>query len=83
LMKMREFKEQGKTMIFVSHSLGQMKEFCEKILWLEYGTIRAIGPTGEIIPQYEKFINDFKKMSKNEKEQYKNDILNGRYINAK
>lgn len=83
LMKMREFKEQGKTMIFVSHSLGQMKEFCEKILWLEYGTIRAIGSTSEIIPQYEKFINDFKKMSKNEKEQYKNDILNGRYINAK
>src|SRR5690606_40419226 len=35
LAKMKEFKERGKTMIFVSHSLSQMKQFCDKILWLE------------------------------------------------
>src|SRR5699024_863449 len=32
LNKMNEFKELGKTMVFVSHSIGQMKKFCEKIL---------------------------------------------------
>lgn len=32
LAKMKEFKEQEKTMIFVSHSIGQMKQFCDKIL---------------------------------------------------
>src|SRR5699024_12594220 len=31
LDKMNEFKQDGKTMIFVSHSLGQMKKFCDKI----------------------------------------------------
>src|SRR5690625_5838255 len=40
LDQMKEFKQQGKTMIFVSHSIGQMKQFCEKILWLEYGMVR-------------------------------------------
>ena len=43
LKKMMEFKEEGKTMIFVSHSIGQMKTFCDKILWLEFGRVKAYG----------------------------------------
>lgn len=73
--KMREFKKEGKTMIFVSHSLGQMKEFCEKILWLEFGTVRAFGSVNEVLPQYESFINQYKKMSKSEKEAYRLKII--------
>lgn len=69
--KMMSFKEQGKTMIFVSHSLGQMKKFCDKILWLEFGMVRDFGPTEEIIPKYQEFINKWKKLSKKEKDQYR------------
>lgn len=75
LRKMREFKEKGKTMIFVSHSLGQMKEFCEKILWLEFGTVKAFGNVDDIIPKYEKFINEYKDMSKEEKHAYQKKIM--------
>src|SRR5699024_8240972 len=57
LNKMIEFKEEGKTMIFVSHSLGQMKKFCDKILWLEFGKVKAYGDVAEIMPQYEEFLN--------------------------
>ncbi|MFA8439497.1 teichoic acids export ABC transporter ATP-binding subunit TagH [Pueribacillus sp. YX66] len=76
LAKMKEFKEKGKTMIFVSHSIGQMKQFCDKILWLEYGMVKDFGTVEEIIPKYEKFLNTFKKMKKKEKEQYRLDALN-------
>ncbi|NMB17957.1 MAG: teichoic acids export ABC transporter ATP-binding subunit TagH [Erysipelothrix sp.] len=76
LNKMREFKTRGKTMIFVSHSLGQMREFCEKILWLEFGTVRAFGSVDEVLPQYEDFINKYKKMTKDEKEAYRLEIIN-------
>jgi teichoic acid transport system ATP-binding protein len=75
LAKMKEFKEQGKTMVFVSHSIGQMKQFCEKILWLEYGKVRAYGPTNEILPQYEDFLNKYKKLSKEDKKKYRNGEL--------
>ena len=75
--KMLEFKEKGKTMIFVSHSLGQMKQFCEKILWLEYGKVKEYGNVNEIIPKYETFLAKWETLSKSERETYKNNILHG------
>lgn len=71
LNKMKEFKQKGKTMIFVSHSIGQMKQFCEKILWLEYGMVKDFGTVEEVIPKYEAFLKQYQKMSKKEKETYK------------
>ncbi|SEU09356.1 teichoic acid transport system ATP-binding protein [Salinibacillus kushneri] len=78
LNKMKEFKEQGKTMIFVSHSLGQMKEFCEKILWLEFGKVKDFGTVEEVLPKYEEFLNKYKKMSKKEKTDYREAALTRR-----
>ncbi|HEX7063881.1 MAG TPA: teichoic acids export ABC transporter ATP-binding subunit TagH [Bacillales bacterium] len=75
LEKMNEFKKQGKTIFFVSHALGQMKKFCEKVIWLEYGKVRAYGPIDEIMPQYRRFVKEFRKMSKAEKKRYKQDAL--------
>lgn len=72
---MREFKQQGKTMIFVSHSIGQMKQFCEKIIWLEYGMVREYGPVKEVLPKYEAFLNQWKKMSKKDRDQYRKNVL--------
>ncbi|MCT1905531.1 teichoic acids export ABC transporter ATP-binding subunit TagH [Oceanobacillus sojae] len=71
LEKMKEFKNRGKTMIFVSHSIGQMKKFCEKILWLEYGSVKAYGTTDEVIPEYEQFLKKWKKMSSNQRKRYR------------
>lgn len=75
LEKMMEFKEMGKTMIFVSHSIGQMKRFCEKILWLEYGVVKEFGPVEEVMPKYEEFIKEFKKMSRKSRRKYRKEIL--------
>lgn len=71
LNKMKEFKREGKTMIFVSHSIGQMKQFCEKILWLEFGMVKDYGTVEEVIPKYEKFLKMWQVMSKDERDAYK------------
>lgn len=75
LDKMNEFKSRGKTMFFISHSIGQMKQFCEKAVWLEFGQIRMIGSINEVIPEYEKFLNEYKLMSAQEKKDFRDKAL--------
>ncbi|MTT30618.1 teichoic acids export ABC transporter ATP-binding subunit TagH [Terrilactibacillus sp. BCM23-1] len=66
LAKMNEFKAQGKTIFFISHSIGQMKKFCEKALWIQYGRVKDYGLMKDVMPKYEQFLKDYKKMSKEE-----------------
>lgn len=40
------------TVIFVSHSLEQVERLCDRVLWLERGTIRAIGETREVLNEF-------------------------------
>lgn len=69
LDKIREFKAAGKTILFVSHSTHQMKQFCDKILWLEYGTVKAYGPTTEVLAAYDAYIKEFNTLTKEQKEE--------------
>lgn len=71
--KMLEFKAQGKTIFFVSHSLNQVKMLCDKIIWMHYGEVRMIGPSEEVAKEYQKFIKEFKAMSAKEKKAYQNE----------
>lgn len=73
LAKMHEFKEQGKTMFFVSHSIGQMKQFCEKVLWLEYGVLKEFGDADVVLENYDAFLKDYAKMSKEEKKKHRDE----------
>lgn len=54
--KMREIIGRGATTILVSHSLNQIRELCNKVLWLDHGKQVAFGETEEICNQYEKFL---------------------------
>lgn len=75
LDKMHEFKAMGKTMFFVSHSTSQMKKFCEKALWLEFGQIRSYGPISEVIPAYENFLKEYKAMTPRQKKKFRREAL--------
>src|SRR5699024_12458364 len=71
IYKRNDMKKQGKTMIIGSHSIGQMKQFCEKILWLECGMVKDYGTVEEVIPRYEAFLQRWQKMSKEERDIYR------------
>lgn len=76
LKRMTEFKHQGKTIIFVSHSIRQVKSFCDKLLWLEFGRVKAYGSVHDIIPLYEAFLNKWQTMTKVEREKYRSSMIN-------
>ncbi len=54
--KMREIISQGATTILVSHSLSQIRELCNKVLWLDHGKQVAFGDSAEICDRYEAFL---------------------------
>ena len=54
--KMQEIIHNGATTILVSHSLGQIRELCNKVLWLDHGKQVALGATEEICGRYEMFL---------------------------
>ncbi|MBS4200630.1 teichoic acids export ABC transporter ATP-binding subunit TagH [Bacillus sp. FJAT-49732] len=73
--KIDEFKKSNKTIIFISHSGSQMRSICDRVIWLHYGQVEEFGKANEVLDKYEGFINWFNKLSKKEKEQYKQDKL--------
>lgn len=52
LNKMKELKQEGKTMVFVTHSLGAARELCDRAVWINKGVVQMDGETNEVIDEY-------------------------------
>ena len=52
LNKMSELRDSGKTMVFVSHAMPQVKKFCDRAVWLSNGKIKMDGPTDKVADAY-------------------------------
>lgn len=52
LKRMNEMLSDGTTLLFVSHSLDQVKSMCKRSVWIEHGQIREDGPTTEVCSHY-------------------------------
>ena len=50
--KMRELKDQGKTMVFVTHNMKVVNELCDRAIWLYNGEIKKDGDTKEVVEEY-------------------------------
>lgn len=44
--------ESGRTVIFVSHDAALVRRLCTRVMWLEHGGVRLIGPTAEVMDAY-------------------------------
>ena len=55
--KMKEIIKGGATTILVSHSIGQVREMCNKVLWIHKGHQVAFGPTKDICDIYSLFLD--------------------------
>ncbi|QWG47491.1 teichoic acids export ABC transporter ATP-binding subunit TagH [Bacillus mycoides] len=75
LDKMNEFKIQGKTIFFISHSISQVKTFCTKALWLHYGQVREYGEIKEVVSHYSDFLKQYNEMNTEEKKHFREEQM--------
>ncbi|WP_171645302.1 ABC transporter ATP-binding protein [Paenibacillus phytorum] len=55
--KFNELRQQGVTILFVSHDISLIRNFCNRAIWLDSGEVKMIGETVEVTAEYTKFIN--------------------------
>jgi lipopolysaccharide transport system ATP-binding protein len=53
LGKMGDVAKGGRTILFVSHQLNQLRRLCGRAIWLDEGKVQGVGPAGEVISEYE------------------------------
>ena len=56
--KIREFQEEGKTILFCSHSLYYVTSICRRTLWLDRGKVVRYGPSVDVVHEYESFLRE-------------------------
>ena len=54
ILKMEEFIHGGSTVILVSHDLGTIEKYCDKVIWLDKGEVVKIGKAEDVISDYKK-----------------------------
>lgn len=54
--RIEQFKQNGCTILFCSHSLYHIRRLCDVSIWLDKGSARAFGDTETVLSQYETHI---------------------------
>jgi lipopolysaccharide transport system ATP-binding protein len=67
LGKMEGIQSSGRTILFVSHQLNQIRRLCNRVFWLDSGEIRLQGPPHEVVATYEKMSAGEKRYSASER----------------
>lgn len=50
--KFADFRQQGKTVVIVSHAMGSLRSMCDRAVWLEHGTVVKEGRANAIVDGY-------------------------------
>ncbi|MBN2712352.1 MAG: ATP-binding cassette domain-containing protein [Planctomycetes bacterium] len=53
IKRMIKLCEMGRALVFVSHSLADIRNLCDTAVWMENGTVRMIGPVEEVCNEYQ------------------------------
>ena len=80
LNKMTELKEQGKTIIFISHNLRQVRSFCDSAMWIEGGMLREYGDIDEVCDHYADYVEYYNHLSAKEKRKVRDEKFAKRVI---
>jgi ABC-type polysaccharide/polyol phosphate transport system ATPase subunit len=57
MVHLKSYVEGGGTLLICSHAMYYISAFCRRALWLNGGRIEALGPTQDVVPRYEAFLD--------------------------
>lgn len=52
LARIAQFKQNGCTIVLVSHDVGTVQALCDQVLWLRHGAVAAFGPADVVVEHY-------------------------------
>jgi ABC-type polysaccharide/polyol phosphate transport system ATPase subunit len=52
LTEIKNLHAQGRTVLFVSHSLDQVADVCQRVMWLDEGRVHMVGEADEVLAAY-------------------------------
>lgn len=55
--RIKQFRNNGATILLVSHGMESISSMCDRVAWLNHGGIVEIGKTDEVVHKFEKFMN--------------------------
>jgi ABC-2 type transport system ATP-binding protein len=50
--KFADFKDDGRTMLIVTHDLGSVRTMCDRAAWIQYGELREVGVPADVVDDY-------------------------------
>ena len=57
MVHLKRYVNAGGTLLICSHAMYYISAFCERALWLRDGRVEALGPTHQVVPRYEVFLD--------------------------
>ena len=83
LEKFDEFRQRGKTIIYVSHNLDTIKRYCTKAIWLDKGKVEAIGNPEDVIEAYYRKIAGYEKLNPESNKREFVELVDMKALNSK
>jgi ABC-type polysaccharide/polyol phosphate transport system ATPase subunit len=60
MQTMRDLLDEAGTIVFVSHTLPSVAEFCDRTMWLDDGEIRAVGDSDTVVEEYRADVSELR-----------------------
>lgn len=59
--RMQEMMQGGTTVLMVTHSISQVEQMCNRVIWIEHGCVQQIGPAKQVCKAYRERKQDNRK----------------------
>ncbi|HSR67844.1 MAG TPA: ABC transporter ATP-binding protein [Acidobacteriota bacterium] len=63
-----DFHRQGKTLLFCSHNLYQVRRLCRRALWIDQGAVRGMGSADQVVDRYQDSVRERERRSREKPE---------------